>query len=741
MQQKCTYPVRLFVVAVLLFVVSTSASAQLIISEFRTFGPGSTATLRDNDEFIEIYNNSLSSHTVAASSGTGYGIAASDGVLRCTILTGTVIPPHGHFLCVNSTGWALTEYPEGNGTLSTGDATFTTDIPANAGIALFNTNIPGNFAVGTRLDAAGSSSEANALYKVGTGYPPVNGTFAIEHSFVRDQCGKGGNPNDFSPCSLGGTLKNTGNNATDFVFVDTNGTSAGAGQRLGAPGPENLSAPGIDPSSIPNTALDTCVAPGSAPNFVRDLTSDPPNNSTDGTLDIRRTFTNNTGSSLTRLRFRIVDLTTFPAAFGTADLRPRTSTSVVVTVDRPPCGSGTSNPTVQGTTLEADSSAPSTGQPNGGGFNSSMSVNSVSLGTPLANGASVDLRFLIGIQQIGNFHLAIVAEGLPKSGGPQNFFVISGNTESTAFVTPTYIKGDFNADSKSDVIWRKSTTGENAMWLMNGVTISSPALLSTVPDTNYKMVGIGDFNGDGKVDVLWWHSVSGQVVIWLMNGTTISTAAFVTTVADTNWKIAGVGDFDNDGKADILWRNSATGQVAVYLMNGTTIASSGLPGTVSDLNYSIVGIGDFNQDGKADVLWRNGATGANVIWLMNGTAISSAAATTTVSNLNYKVVGVGDTNLDGKADVFWWNQATGDVVVWQMNSMTVSSATLITTVSDLNWRVEAVGDFDSDGKADLLWRKITTGEVVVWLMNGLTLKQAANVTTVSDLNWSAVGPK
>ena len=154
--------------------------------------------------------------------------------------------------------------------------------------------------------------------------------------------------------------------------------------------------------------LDICVAPASPPNRVRDFTSDPPNNSTFGTLDVRRTVTNNTGGNVTRLRFRVVDLTTFPAPSGIADLRPRTSTSVVVTVDRPPCGSGTSNVTVNGTTLEQPPS-----QPNGGGFNSSMSAGTVTLATPIANGASIDVRFLLGIQQTGSFKFFINVEALP----------------------------------------------------------------------------------------------------------------------------------------------------------------------------------------------------------------------------------------------------------------------------------------------------------------------------------------
>jgi hypothetical protein len=104
----------------------------------------------------------------------------------------------------------------------------------------------------------------------------------------------------------------------------------------------------------------------------------------------------------------VVDLTTFPAPSGFADLRVRTSTAVTVDVDRAPCGSGNSTVTVAGTTLEQPPS-----QPNGGGFNSSMSTGIVSLATPLANGASIDLRFLLGIQQTGSFKFFINVEALP----------------------------------------------------------------------------------------------------------------------------------------------------------------------------------------------------------------------------------------------------------------------------------------------------------------------------------------
>jgi len=383
-----------------MLVVSQDVFGQLIISEFRVRGPNGA-----NDEFIELYNNSGADHTVAGG-GTGYAVAASNGVARCVIPNGTVIPNRGHYLCVNSVGYSLASYPAGNGTTATGDATYTTDIPDNAGIAIFNTSVAVNFTLANRMDAVGSTSEANTLYKEGTGYPALT-PFSIDYSFYRDTCGKSGSITTFGACPIS-TPKDTNNNAADYVFVDTNGTSAGAGQRLGAPGPENLSSPIQRNASFGGNRLDPCVASSSPPNRVRDFTSDPANNSTFGTLDIRMTFTNNTGGNVTRMRYRVIDLTTFPAPSGIADLRPRTSTAVVVTVDRAPCGSGTSNVTVQGTTLEQPPS-----QPNGGGFNSSMSAGTVTLATPLANGASIDNRFLLGIQQTGSFKFFFNVEALP----------------------------------------------------------------------------------------------------------------------------------------------------------------------------------------------------------------------------------------------------------------------------------------------------------------------------------------
>ena len=359
-----------------------------IISEFRLRGPGG-----DTDEFVEIFNNSGADVTVGASDASaGWGVAASDGVLRCTIPNGTVIPSRGHYLCVNSAGYSLGTYPAGNGTTATGDASYTTGIGDNVGIALFNSTTTFNLA--NRLDAVGSASEANTLYKEGTGYPDLTAAaVGIDYSFYRKFDLTSGLPSD------------TNNNASDFLFVDTNATSAGAGQRLGAAGPENLSSPIQRNSTIKLSLIDPgCVTPlaNNACAKFRDPTPDAMNNSTLGTLSIRRKVTNNTGATVTRLRFRVVDITTFPAGGSNADVRFRTSPTYTANLS----GGGTAQ--VQGLTLEQPPS-----QPNGAGYNASGSVGTITLATPLANGATVNIHFLLGVQVSGTFRFYLNVEALP----------------------------------------------------------------------------------------------------------------------------------------------------------------------------------------------------------------------------------------------------------------------------------------------------------------------------------------
>lgn len=430
------------------------ATAPLIISEFRLNGTNGA-----NDEFIEIYNNSNSAHTVSSSDGSasGYAVAASDGAVRVLIPQGTVIPARGHFLGCNSVGYSLTNYPSGNNgamaTTATCDDTYTANIsngedPDGAGpnpplprrgIALFSTGNSANFNTGTLLDAVGPTEETNTLYKEGVGVRNLF-HFATAHSYLRRLPGGciGTDPDTVDAnCTNAAAVRDTfeatsvhpqdtNNNRDDFIFVDTTGTSQtpeGAQHRLGAPGPENSTSPIVRHGNFKIELLFPSACPECPPNQQRDFTQDQANESFFGTVDIRRKITNLTGASITRLRFRIVDITVFPSEefvrpSGTncgdpgtecaADIRPRSSLSV--TVANPPADGG-GTVFVQGTTLEEAASPEN--QPFSGGFNSSLSAGTVTLNTPLANTSSINLRFLLGVQQKGTYRFTFVIEALP----------------------------------------------------------------------------------------------------------------------------------------------------------------------------------------------------------------------------------------------------------------------------------------------------------------------------------------
>jgi hypothetical protein len=133
-------------------------------------------------------------------------------------------------------------------------------------------------------------------------------------------------------------------------------------------------------------------------------------------LSVRRRFVNNTGAPVTRLRFRIVDFSSFPVSGATADMRALSSSNITVTgiKDSATCsasGTPASQPcsvTVFGTALETPPA-----QSMGGALNSSYNAGTITLPTPLLPGQSVNFQFLLGIQKTGSFKFFFNIEALP----------------------------------------------------------------------------------------------------------------------------------------------------------------------------------------------------------------------------------------------------------------------------------------------------------------------------------------
>ncbi|MDT7605283.1 MAG: hypothetical protein QOF61_3280, partial [Acidobacteriota bacterium] len=373
------------------------SAGQVIISEFRFHGANGA-----QDEFVELYNNSNSDVTVATDDGTpGWALAAimPDGTtvdLLATIPAGTVIPARSHYLIADSPAIS----PSSGYSLSVAsDLTYDCDIDDGAGVALFRTAEPTSFSNATRLDAAGFSTLTTPqadLFREGAGLTSP-GNVDGEYSYVRNL--------------VTGLPKDTNNNSADFVFVSTNGgVYGGVPSVLGAPGPENAGSPLQRTSTVKATFIDpsctvTSSTPGDACARYRDTTADDANNSHFGTLGVRRRFTNNTGANVTQLRFRIVDITTRAGGaeppVGTADLRVRTSQNFTATKT----GGGTVN--IKGLTLEQPPS-----QAIGGGLNSTLAAGTITLATPLVPGNSINVEFLVGVQQQGSFRFFVTVEAV-----------------------------------------------------------------------------------------------------------------------------------------------------------------------------------------------------------------------------------------------------------------------------------------------------------------------------------------
>lgn len=262
----------------------------------------------------------------------------------------------------------------------------------------------------------------------------------------------------------------------------------------------------------------------------------------------------------------------------------------------------------------------------------------------------------------------------------------------------TWKTTDFNGDGRNDLLWHNRTTGELAVWRMDGVNLISGDYVSpaVVSDTGWKVVGTFDANRDGESDILWQHD-GGAVSIWLMNDDVLASAVQLnrSVAGDPRWRIAGTGDLDNDGFDDIIWQHQ-DGTVAAWYMNGTDVRAGDIVAAIDDAAWRVAGVEDFDRDG----------------WL----------------------------------DLLWYNTGNAQVAFWKMQNRTLLSAAVVQhRVTDMDWQIEGVADLNGDAKPDLIWRNTRTGSLAAWLMDGMQFSVQngvrLNPSAVPDVNWRIAGPR
>jgi hypothetical protein len=243
--------------------------------------------------------------------------------------------------------------------------------------------------------------------------------------------------------------------------------------------------------------------------------------------------------------------------------------------------------------------------------------------------------------------------------------------------------GNFNGDGFSgDVLLRNTTTGLVDIWTDNAGQMSGADVDKATLDWN--IMGTADFNADGKSDILWRNEQNGYVSVWQMNGNHVATTYNPGQVG-LEWHIVGAADFVGDGRAEILWRNANSGEIDLWTIDGPGAGQThGVKIANLGLEWQVGGSGDFNGDGKSDILWQNKATGQVVIWEMNGSQVLQSQPIATLPS-QWKVGSVVDANGDGKADIVWRDSNTGQAVLWAMNGFTIDHQGPLGAV-DNNWQ-------------------------------------------------------
>jgi subtilisin-like proprotein convertase family protein len=252
--------------------------------------------------------------------------------------------------------------------------------------------------------------------------------------------------------------------------------------------------------------------------------------------------------------------------------------------------------------------------------------------------------------------------------------VDTGSFGNWALEITTVERGDFDRDANPDFLWRHEAAGQNALWYMQDNVLFTGELTDppVLADAGWKMVGTHDFNADQRTDILWRHATSGQNVVWFMDKNTLLGGTFTDPAAleDVAWQMAGTGDFNGDARPDILWRHATSGENVAWFMNGHRLVSGTFldPPSFPDTTWTIAGTGYFDPDTQLDILWWNQVSGQLAVWFMNGTAHVGGELTTPegLADTRWRPVATGDYNRDGRVDIVWRHQDAGQNVIWYM---------------------------------------------------------------------------
>lgn len=291
---------------------------------------------------------------------------------------------------------------------------------------------------------------------------------------------------------------------------------------------------------------------------------------------------------------------------------------------------------------------------------------------------------------------------------------------------------DFSGDTIPDLVWRNTLTGENRLWIMAGADGTSRAEERYLRSGGaswlaagakpFKVGVDGDFNGDGHRDLLFRNSSTGQNALWLLRDGAFQSGVLLPSQPDLHWHVAATADFNRDNKTDILWWNDSTRRTVLWALDGIRRVSSTWFRTL-DPGWRIQAAADFNGDETTDLLVRQANTGHNEVWTLTGRpevggwTSPERMPMSPQFDVSWSAAGAGDFNADGRADIVW-NRPDGRAALWLMSGTSPAGSRWLPSVAPGSQRIGVVGDFSGDRASDLVVFDSTTRRVELWRISG-----------------------
>ncbi|CAF1675044.1 unnamed protein product, partial [Rotaria magnacalcarata] len=273
-------------------------------------------------------------------------------------------------------------------------------------------------------------------------------------------------------------------------------------------------------------------------------------------------------------------------------------------------------------------------------------------------------------------------------------------TYSTGISPSSVAVGDFNNDSRLDIIVTNSGSGDVSLFLGHSNATFERQTNFSIGNRPWS-VTVGDFNNDTLLDIAVANRWSCDLVILLGYGNGTFARLTIDLNGTTPWFVAAV-DLNNDHQLDMI---IADGYVEIGILLGYG------NGTFADLiTYSStfdpksVAIGDFNHDNRLDFVVANSRSDSLAIFMgCANEAFQRKTTLTTGMGSQPQSLVVGDFNLDKNMDIAVVNSGTNTISIFLgYGNLLFAQQINVSTGSQSSSYALAAGDFNNDNIPDIV---------------------------------------